>query len=200
MTVSKADGVSPEGLRPRVICSVPDCKNPTRRGEQHCAQHRHETALQAEIERVGLMVPLKMRELSAQYGPGLENLLAALSKLAFYADPSRGQTIGGGSRSAGLSDKWAGTSQLDEFGNKVTHKGAGNTVPYRQKMTFYGQQLDNLAERIERDLDPHEDHKRPRKPRCRRRECIKKDRSQNVDAKCCQECGFPLSLDEEDAA
>lgn len=192
---------TPEGLTRRVICSVPDCKNPTRRGEQHCAQHRHETALQAEIERVGLMVPVKMRELSAQYGPALENLLAALSKLAFYADPARGQNIGGGSKSAGLSDKWAGTSQLDEFGNRVTLKFAGTTGPYRQKMAFYASRIGDLAERIERDLDPHEDHKRPRRPRCRRSECKERDKSQDVDSKFCKKCGFPIGIpDEEDAA
>jgi hypothetical protein len=188
----------PEGLRRIPICAVPDCKNPTRLSEQHCNQHRHESALQAEIERVGLMVPLKMRELSAQYGPGLENLLAALSKLAFYADPARGQNIGGGSRSAGLPDKWAGTSQLAEFGNHVTLKFAGDTVPYRKKMAFFASRLDDLAEKIERDLDPHEDHKRPRRPRCRRSDCKQKDKSQDVDSKFCKKCGHPISIPEEE--
>ena len=177
------------------ICHFETCNEKVNRGEKFCAQHNHILALQAELDRVKTLVPVDLRTLKAQFGPGLENLLSALARLAVCADPLKASAFGGGSPSARLKDAWAGQSMLGEGGNNVvTHRGAVDSSYARQVLIpRYRDKVGELAKEI---LDSVNPDLRPKtkveKPRCGKRNCAWYDKRQNPEQTHCGKCGEPF--------
>lgn len=177
------------------ICAFETCTEKVNRGEKFCAQHNHILALQAELDRVRMLVPVDLRALKSSMGPELENFLSALARLVVCADPLKASSFGGGSPTARLKDAWAGQSMLDERGdNVVTHRGAVSSSYARQVLVpRYQERLKELAVEILSSVNPDLRPKsKVEKPRCGKRGCKRYDKRQDVDSVYCGACGEPF--------